>query len=99
MVCGIGNKSAHAVGKGTIELISYLNEQKFIIFLEEILYIPTTKNNLISLRRWDSITKGEITIKNSILTLLTKDNIAVAKGKAIYNYLYYMDLATHNPTF
>ena len=71
VVHGVGNKTAHAIGKGTIELISYINEQKFIICLEDVLYIPTTENNLISLRRWDNITKGEITIKNGILTSLT----------------------------
>ena len=81
VVCSIGNKSARAVGKGTIELISYFNKWKYIICLEDILYIPTTKNNLILLRRWDSITKGEITIKNGTLTLLTKDNIEAAKGR------------------
>ena len=99
MVCGISNKLAHVGGKGTIELISYFNKQKFIIHLEDILYIPTTENNLISLRRWDNITKGEITIKNGTLALLTKDNLEVAKGKVIHNYLYHMDLATCNPTF
>ena len=43
VVCGVGNKSAYAIGKGTIELISYVNEWKFIICLEDVLYIPTTK--------------------------------------------------------
>ena len=62
VVHGISNKTAHVIGKGTIELISYINKQKVIICLEDVLYIPTTKNNLISLRRWDNITKGEITI-------------------------------------
>ena len=65
----------------------------------DVLYIPTTENNLISLGRWDNITKGEITIKNGILTLLTNDNIAVMKGKAIHNYLYHMNIAMHNPAF
>ena len=99
VVCSIGNKLACAVGKCTIGLISYFNKQKFIIHLEDVLYIPTTENNLISLGRWDSITKGRITIKNGTLTLLTKDNIEVTKGKAIHNYLYHMDLAMHNPAF
>ena len=99
VVRGVGNKLARVVGKGTIELISYFIKQKFIICLEDVLYIPTTENNLISLRRWDNITKGVITIKNGTLTLLTKFNLEVAKGKAIHNYLYHMDLAMHNPTF
>ena len=67
--------------------------------MEDVLYIPTTENNLISLGRWDNIAKGEITIKNGTLALLTKDNLEVAKGKAIHNYLYHMDPATHNPAF
>ena len=99
MFHGISNKLAHVVGKGTIELISYFNKWKFIIHLEDVLYIPTTENNLISLRRWDNIIKGVITIKNGTLTLLTKDNLEVAKGKAIHNYLYHMDLAMCNPAF
>ena len=43
VVCGVGNKTAHEIGKGIIESISYINEQKFIIHLEDVLYIPTTK--------------------------------------------------------
>ena len=99
VVHGVGNKTAHAIGKGTIELISYVNEQKCIICLEDVLYIPTTKNNLLSLSRWDNITQGEITIKNCILTLSTDNNIAATKEKAIHNYLYYINIAMHNPAF
>ena len=87
MVCGVGNKTAHAFGKGTIELISYINEQEFIICLEDILYIPTTKNILISLSRWDNITQGQIIIKNGILTLFTNDNIAVEEKQFIIIYI------------
>lgn len=38
-----------------------------------------------------------MSIKNGILTLFTKDQVVVAKGKAISNYLYHMDITTQKP--
>ena len=39
-VTGVGNTFMQAEGKGTIELESEINEQKFIIKLNDVLYIP-----------------------------------------------------------
>ena len=57
------------------------------------------QNDLVSLSRWDNIAQGEITIKNGISTLFTNDNVLVAKGKAIHNYLYHINITMWNPAF
>ena len=49
LVLGVGNNESHAIGRGTVELESYYNGQKFIIKLEDVLHIPDTRNSLISL--------------------------------------------------
>ena len=50
-VSGVGN--AKIQGKGTVELRSSYEGQKYILKLKNVLYIPTNRNNLISLRKWD----------------------------------------------
>ena len=52
-VSGVGNAKIRAKGKGTVELRSSYKGQKYIIELKDVLYIPTNRNNLISLGKWD----------------------------------------------
>ena len=49
IVSGVGNVKAKAEGRGTVKLISTYGEHKYIIHLQDVLYIPTNRNNLISL--------------------------------------------------
>lgn len=49
MVAGVGNVKAKAEGRGTIEIVSYCDSHKYILTLEDVLYIPNNRNNLISL--------------------------------------------------
>ena len=51
-VSGVGNVKTKALGRGTIELNSSYNGKNYIIELKNVLYIPTNRNNLISLGRW-----------------------------------------------
>jgi hypothetical protein len=49
----VGNVKAKAEGQGTVELISSCNGRKYILQLEDVLYIPMNRNNLIALGKWD----------------------------------------------
>jgi len=51
-VSGVGNTKVSAKGRGTVQLKSVINGQKYTLKLEDVLYIPTNKHNLISLGRW-----------------------------------------------
>ena len=48
-VTGVGNLVTKAKGQGTVELTSWCNGHKYILQLENVLYIPNNRNNLISL--------------------------------------------------
>ena len=52
-VAGVGNNQAIVEGRGTIELESIYNDYKYLLRLENVLHIPSNRNNLISLGRWD----------------------------------------------
>ena len=49
VVQGMGDLTTQAKGKGTIELESEVNRKKYILRLENVLYIPNN-SKLISLR-------------------------------------------------
>ena len=48
-VCGVGNIRTHAEGREAIELVSRIQEKIYTITLEDVLYIPTPPNSLLSL--------------------------------------------------
>ena len=48
-ITGVGNNKANVEGQGTIELESYYNGHKYLLRLDDVLYIPSNRNNLISL--------------------------------------------------
>ena len=52
-VTGIGSIKAQAQGRGSVKLKSIVNENIYILKLEDVLYIPTNQHNLISLGHWD----------------------------------------------
>jgi hypothetical protein len=95
-VSGVGNVKTEAKGRGTVELISSYNGHDYILQLEDVLYIPTNRNNLISLGRWDK-SGGRYTGGGGALTLITKDGTAVARGTQIENNLYKMKVAFRQP--
>ena len=53
-VIGIGKLTAKVEGKGTIELKSQYNNKKYFLKLHNVLHIPSNKNNLIFLEKWDA---------------------------------------------
>ena len=90
-VTGVGNTFAQVKGRDTIKIESQIDGQKFIIELNDVLYIPSNKQNLFSLGHWYTAGSQYVGRKGQI-TLITKDGKRVAKGKKISNNLYKMDL-------
>ena len=92
-ISGVGNVKAKAKGRGTVELLSTYDCHDYILKLENVLYIPTNRNNLISLGRWDKA-GGRYIGGGGALTLITKDGTSVARGTKIENNIYKMKVAT-----
>ena len=53
-VAGVGRIKAHMVGKGTIRLISECKGHIYVLELQDILYVPNNRNNLLSLGKWET---------------------------------------------
>jgi Reverse transcriptase (RNA-dependent DNA polymerase)/gag-polypeptide of LTR copia-type/Integrase core domain/GAG-pre-integrase domain len=95
-VSGVGNVKAEAKGRGIVELRSSYQGRNHTLELKNVLYIPTNRNNLISLGKWDKA-GGRYTGGGGSLTLITKDGIPVARGTQIENNLYKMKVAIRKP--
>ena len=95
-VAGVGNHQANVEGRGTVELESNYNGYKYLLRLENVLHIPSNRNNLISLGRWDQA-GGRYTGGGGVLILITKDGKHVAKGTKIDNNLYKMKISQRKP--
>jgi gag-polypeptide of LTR copia-type/Integrase core domain/GAG-pre-integrase domain len=96
MVLGVGNVKTDAKGRGTIELKTSYNGQNHTLELKNVLYIPTNRNNLISLGKWDKA-GGHYKGGGGELILITKDEVPVARGTQIGNGLYKMNVAIREP--
>jgi GAG-pre-integrase domain/Zinc knuckle len=90
-VTGVGGKETLISGRGTVELKSTCNDTDYILRLENVLHVPGTRNNLISLGRWDAA-GGRYNGGNGELILITKDGMPVAQGTKIRNHLYRMKM-------
>ena len=95
-VVGVGRLKAKAEGKGTIELESRYNNKTYVLRLENVLHIPTNRNNLLSLGKWDSA-GGRYIGGGGKIILEDKNGTAVAAGTKIENNLYKLKLNTRSP--
>jgi hypothetical protein len=95
-ITGVGGNQATIAGQGTVELVSTCNGQEFILLLQNVLYVPGTRNNLISLGRWDTA-GGRYIGGGGTITLITKDGKHIAQGTKVNNNLYKMKLTTRKP--
>ena len=89
-VAGVGNMRINIQGQGTVLLESQVNNQIFILKLESVLHVPTNRNGLVSLGRWDGTynsKKGEMTLK--------RDGKVIAMGRKIKNNLYKLNVSVH----
>jgi hypothetical protein len=90
-VSGVGDVTTLSKGRGTVELESNINGHTYILQLEDVSYIPSNNQNLISLGCWDN-SGGHYIGGGGIIMLVTKDGKHIAKGHKISNNLYNMDI-------
>jgi len=94
-VTGVGGEATIA-GRGTVELDSTCDGQKFVLELQNVLHVPGTRNSLISLGRWDAA-GGQYIGGGGGITLITKDGKRVAWGEKVDNNLYKMKVSVRKP--
>jgi hypothetical protein len=97
LVGGVGGIQTRAKGCGTIELESVCEGRKYTLTLNDVLYIPGNKNNLISLGRWEAA-GGKYTGHDGKLTLTAKSGSHVVQGPHIANNLYHLKFTLKKPT-
>ena len=90
-VAGVGNIKAQVAGRGTVELESTCNGHTYGLQLKNVLHIPTNRNSLISLGRWDDA-GGSYACQNGVLTLTSVDHKRLAEGIKGANNLYKMQV-------
>ena len=84
-------------GKGTVILIATYRTQKTKIKLQDVIYVPDARHNLISLRRWENENRPYHTQKG-ILTLYSSQGNAAIQGERVYNNLYWLRFQTNADT-
>jgi hypothetical protein len=62
------------------------NGEEHNLYLQNVLHVPGTRNNLISLGRWD-VAGGCYLGGHGQLTLMTKNGKAIAQGEKVDNHL------------
>jgi len=72
-----------------VKLQSEYKGKQYPLKLQNVLHVPGTRNNLISLGRWDAEGCKYIG-KNGQINLITSDGKTIAKGNKITNNLYKM---------
>jgi transposase InsO family protein len=92
-VSGVGNAKAQAEGKGTVKIQTKVNGKQFLLVLEDVLYIPSNPQNLISLGRWDKA-GGYYQGGDGKLIMNLKDGQTIATGTRINNHLYKLNQIT-----
>ena len=90
-ITGVSRKEAVIMGHGTVKLKLTCNSAGYILHLENILHVPGTRNNLISLGQWDAAGR-HYNGRNGEITLVTKNGTLVAQGMKIHNHLYCMKM-------
>jgi len=89
-VHGVGNAQTHAEGRGNIKIKSQTNGHEHNITLKDVLYIPTNKQNLLSLGRWDKA-GGSYHSRQGKLVMNAKNGKTVSTGTQISNHLNKLD--------
>jgi hypothetical protein len=95
-VIGVGGKQSMIAGQGTVELISTCNGKQYILYLQRVLHVPGTRNNLILLEKWDKV-EGRYIGENGTITLINRHGEHVAEGNRITNDLYKMQVKVKRP--
>lgn len=97
LIGGMGNSNSRVEGKGTIELYSQCDGEKYALKLPDVLYIPTNKHNLLSLGRWTAV-GGRFIGEDGSLSLISKSGKCVARGTKMENNMYQMRFTIRKPS-
>jgi hypothetical protein len=69
IVRGIRNVTAKVQGHGTIKLHSHVDDKLYTLILQDVLHMPMSQYNLLSLRKWDK-SCGNFSVDCSHLSLV-----------------------------
>ena len=94
---GMGSSNARVEGRGTIELESQCEGKKYAMTLQDVLYIPSNKHNLLSLGKWTAA-GGRFIGGDGTLSLISKSGKCVAQGTKMENNLYKMRFTIRKPS-
>jgi hypothetical protein len=89
-ISGVGDAITHAEGCRTVTLTSKYHDQIYMLQLQDVLHVPSNKNNLFSLGCWDA-TGNTYSCKGGVLTLWAQ-NKPVAMAEKTNNNLYLLDV-------
>ena len=91
IVPGVRGLKTTVKGIRTVEVESIHKENKYILWLENVLHIPFNPNNIFSLEHWDT-SGGRYTGGGGAITLITKDGKSIARCMKVTNNLYQIKL-------
>jgi hypothetical protein len=88
-VKGLGNNTVPAYGRGTIEILTSASHDARTILLYNVLYVPDTQDNLLSIARVDKA-GGQVRFSHGKAFLLDNNEQLIAEAPAI-NRLYVLN--------
>jgi hypothetical protein len=91
VVQGIRNVTTKVKGCRTVKLCSCIDNKSYMLILEDVLHMPMSQYNLLSLRKWDK-SCGNFSVNHSHLSLVKQDGKVVTQGQRIKLNLYKMRL-------
>src|ERR1700678_2140329 len=89
LVKGLGNNTVPAYGRGTIEILTSASHDARTILLYNVLYVPDTQDNLLSIARVDKA-GGQVRFSHGKAFLLDNNEQLIAEAPAI-NRLYVLN--------
>lgn len=95
-IYGIDNNITGAEGWGTVIIASTHDQKTHIITLNDVLYVPTNRHCLFSLRRW-ARSSGKFS-GGKFIMLTSRDGVIIVTSPLINNNLYELNLAYHKRT-
>lgn len=93
---GVGGRNSRVEGRGTIELESQCEGKIYVLTLQDVLYIPSNKHNLLSLGKWTAA-GGLFIGGGGKLSLISKSGKCVAQGTKMENNLYKIRFTIRKP--
>ena len=89
-ITGVGATHVNAVGIGSVLITSEVNGKTYSLRLHDVLHVPGTTDNLLSVGRWDE-RGGEFRTKQGQAHFYDGQDTLIISGKRI-NALYYLNI-------